>query len=171
MEQMPSKNRLISGKKIFIAVIAFFVILISFTCIMVMMTLRSGRREYTSFGTREAAIIKNDMGITIDENVTPVRLLFTHGGGDYAYQLWVQDIDSPEKFMADRFEGSYELVTDEKNVRSIEMLSYEDGGSAEGAKIYDCKLTVDGYDKFDYYYMAFYPDGKGYKAKIYGTKT
>lgn len=168
-QQMPSPNRLISGRKIFIAVIAFFVLLISFSCIMAMMTLRSAKREYTTFGKREAAIIKNDMGVTIDENVTPVRLVFTHGGADYAYQLWINDIKDPAEFMADFFDGDWELA-ESAPADLEEQLSYGENDSLEDAAIYECRFTVEDHEQFDRYYMAFYPSHGRYKAKIYGTK-
>lgn len=168
--QMPSPNRLISvRKKDVLGVAAFFGIVLLLGNVFTLMLIRSAMREYTDFGEKELSEIGKYLGITVTGDVTPVRMETWQGGGDYGYELWLEDIADPEAFLDECFEGSYTLLKDGK-AGLEEQLSYSENGTTEGATIYECSLTAKGYNKFDHYYMAFYHDGGSYKAKIYASK-
>lgn len=152
-----------------LSVAAFFAIIILLGSVFTLMLLRYAKQEFTSFGDEERTEIKKHMGITLTDEVRPVRMVSWNGGGDYDYQLWVEDIADPETFIDSCFDGSYTLL-DGVSAGLEEWLSYSENGTTEGATVYECSLTADGYNKFDEYYMAFYRDGDSWKAKIYATK-
>lgn len=170
-EHFAEAGKLVSPKKIIIVILILFVLIVGVPNAIMIMTLRQAHREYTTFGKREVEIVRGDMGIQLNNEMTPVKLTFSHGGGDYCYQLWVQDIDDPETFMKDNFAGEYEVTTLDK-VWSAETLAYDEGGDpADAEKLYSCKYILEsGASHFDYYTLAFYADGDRYKLKAVGSK-
>lgn len=133
------------------------------------MTLADSFREYTEFGSDETALIRQDMGLELSGAAEPVRLTIGHGGGDYCYQLWLEDIGDPEKFMEESFAGKMKNIG-EDGLWDKEALGYE-GKKADSAEvIYECELPADSGLSFDHYYAAFYEDGGEHSAKIFANK-
>ena len=156
-----TKKRIPTGCGCLIAYLGFAVV---FGSIVVLLVTRSMVYERTSFGNEEIEIIRKHMGITIE-------------GGDYDYQLWLEDIDDAEKFMENCFDGTYSVVED---LHSLETFGGTKGSNAyydyedrivSGAYIaYNCELP-EGYNRFDDYYIVFYKDEDSFKAKLYACKT
>ena len=175
MEQMPSKNRLISGKGIVIAVVIFFTLMICVPVFIMRWTMSQAVREYTVFGKRETEVVKSDMGITLSNQMTARKLTVSHAGGDFSFQIWIEDIEDPEKFMKESFDGTYKETELSSNDLQYAVLAYDDGGDPSAAdKVYDCEyyINVDGKDikHFDKYRFAFYKSGDTYKLKAVGSK-
>ena len=169
MTEKQKKLMLILG--ITVAAAASAALLIAVFIFSVWQTNKDAYREYTEFGSKEKAIVQDEMGITLSDDVTPERLTIGHGGGDYCYQLWVRGIDDPEEYMAESFSGSFEEA-DRDKLYSPQATDYGEGKKTDSAaKIYSCALPDEGnYAKFDYYYIAFYEDGGGYCAKVFADK-
>ncbi|WP_024857404.1 hypothetical protein [Ruminococcus albus] len=169
MNKEKVKNKVVNG--CLIAIIGWSL----FFAIMIAIGTRP--KTYTSFGDEEIEIIRKHMGITIEGSTTPVKLKETHGGGDYDYQLWLEDIDDAEKFMENCFDGTYSVVED---LHSLETFGGTKGSNAyydyedrivSGAYIaYNCELP-EGYNWFDDYHIVFYKDEDSFKAKLYACKT
>ena len=171
---MPSRNRLISGKGIVIAVMIFFTLMICGPIFIMRYVMSQAVREYTVFGKRETEIVRNDMGITLSNKMTAKKMTVSHAAGDYCFHLWIEDIEDPEKFMKDSFDGTYKEMEVE-NTLEYQPLAYEDGGDPTTAEVvYDCEYYVKMDDQevkhFDKYRMAFYKNGDTYKLKAVGSK-
>lgn len=171
-EHFAEAGKLVSPKKIIIVILVLFVLIVGVPNAIMIMTLRQAYREYTTFGKREVEIVRGDMGIQLTNQMTPVKLTFSHGGGDYCYQLWVKDIDDPDSFMKDNFVGEYEVTTADKLWWGHTDIAYDEGGDAADAeKLYSCKYVLEnGASHFDHYTLAFYADGERYKLKAVGNK-
>ena len=141
-------------------------IFVVFVGIVIVLGMRSMIRVYTSFGDEEMEIINQRMGITIKGNTTPVKLKWIRGR-DPDYELWLENIDDPEEFMENCYDGTYSVVENKSDL--IEFgekeisASYDYNGSLTAGSsyiIYNC-------DRYSEYNIVFYKDGDSFKAKVY----
>ena len=125
------------------------------------------------FGDEEIEIIREKFNLTLDGNATPVKMELSWGTGDHNYQLWLKDIDDPEEFMENCYNGSYTVIEDKSDL--IEFgekeisAQYDYNGSltAGSSYIMYTREYDDGYTPDRYYYViAFYKDGDSFKAKV-----
>ena len=140
-----------------------FVVLVG---IVIVLGMRSMIRVYTSFGDEEMEIINQRLGITIKGNTTPVKLKWIRGR-DPDYELWLENIDDPEEFMENCYDGTYSVVENKSDL--IEFgekeisASYDYNSSLTAGSsyiIYNC-------DRYSEYNIVFYKDGDSFKAKLY----
>ncbi|SEL39020.1 hypothetical protein [Ruminococcus albus] len=145
-----------------IAILGFVV----FVGIVIVLGMRSMIRVYTSFGDKEMEIINQRLGITIKGSTTPVKLKWIRGR-DPDYELWLENIDDPEEFMENCYDGTYSVVENKSDL--IEFgekeisASYDYNSSLTAGSsyiIYNC-------DRYFEYNIAFYKDGESFKAKVY----
>ncbi|SEL39071.1 hypothetical protein SAMN05216469_12510 [Ruminococcus albus] len=126
-------------------------------------------RTIRFFGDDDIEMIHKRMSITIEGNTTPVKFEETHGAGDYSYYLWLKNIDDPEEFMENCYDGTYSVVD---NVNDLKKGFGDEGrdydynndlrlGSAYIA--YNC-------DRYIEYNIVFYKDEDSYKAKLYANQ-
>ena len=139
-------------------------IFVVFVGIVIVLGMRSMIRVYTSFGDEEMEIINKYLGITIKGNTTPVKLKWIRGR-DPDYELWLENIDDPEEFMENCYDGTYSVVENVDSLRGFgnEGREYDyDNGLSYGSAyiIYNC-------DRYFEYNIAFYKDGDSFKAKVY----
>ncbi|WP_295153299.1 hypothetical protein [uncultured Ruminococcus sp.] len=162
------KKRMNTALGCLLAYLGFMV----FVGIVIVLGMRSMIREHTSFGDEETEIIKKQMGITLDESITPVKLKEVRGR-DPDYSLWLKDIDDPESFMENCFEGTYSVFTDISYLKGFggtdTNYDYDEDLKVDNAYIvYSCELKNDrGYNRYEDYYMVFYKDEDSFKAKIF----
>jgi len=161
-----TKKRIPTGCGCLIAYLGFAVV---FGSIVVLLVTRSMVYERTSFGNEEMEIINQHLGITIKGSTTPVKLRVIRGQ-DPTYYLWLENIDDPEKFMDNCFEGTYSVYTDIWYLKGIggtdDYYDYDDDLKVDDAYIvYSCELKND--DTYEGYHIAFYKDENSYKAKLY----
>ena len=110
--------------------------------------------------------------ITIDDSVTPVKMKLDAGPGGHHDELWLKDIDDPEKFMENCYDGSYAVIEDKSDLQEFgggfpyeynydDRLLFEDSYIAY-TRAYDDGSKPSRYD----YIIAFYKDGDSFKAKV-----
>ena len=164
MNKEKVKNKVVNG--CLIAIIGwslFFAVMLAISVLP---------KTHTSFGDKEIEIIRKHMGITIDGNSTPVKLKETHGGGDSFYELWLEDIDDPEKFMENCYDGSYAVIEDKNDLQEFGggfpyEYNYDDRLLFEDSYIVYTHAYDDGSKPSRYdYIIAFYKDGDSFKAKV-----
>ncbi|SFB85598.1 hypothetical protein SAMN02910406_00670 [Ruminococcus albus] len=123
-------------------------------------------KTYTSFGDEEMEIINQRLGITIKGSTTPVKLKWIRGR-DPDYELWLENIDDPEEFMENCYNGTYFVVENKSNLiefgeKKISSLYDYNSSLTAGSSyiIYNC-------DRYSEYNVVFYKDGDSFKAKVY----
>ncbi|SEL39044.1 hypothetical protein [Ruminococcus albus] len=130
-------------------------------------------RIFYSFGEKEKEIIRDEFNITLDESATPEKMKLSWGHGDHCYELWLKDIDDPEEFMENCYNGSYAVIENKSDLiefgeESISAL-YDYNGSlvADSSYIMYTSEYYAGYNPYYYgYVIAFYKDGDSFKAKV-----
>jgi hypothetical protein len=132
------------------------------------------RNHYFIFlSEKDKDTIHRMFNITIDDSVTPVKMKLIGGPGGHRYELWLKDIDDPEKFMENCYDGSYAVIEDKNSLiefgeKSISAL-YDYNGSlvADSSYIMYTREYDDGYKPDRYsFVIAFYKDGDSFKAKV-----
>lgn len=131
------------------------------------------RNHYFIFLSEEDKdTIHRMFNITIDDSVTPVKMKLDAGPGGHHDELWLKDIDDPEKFMENCYDGSYAVIEDKSDLQEL-------GGGFPYEYNYDDRLIFgDSYiaytrayddgskpSRYDYI-IAFYKDGDSFKAKV-----
>ncbi len=156
-------------KKVKGCLIAFLIAILIYVAlkyIIAILIMRSMIRVYTSFGDEEMEIINHRLGITIKGNTTPVKLKEVRGR-DPDYELWLENIDDPEEFMENCYDGTYSVVENKSDLIEFGAetisASYDYNSSLTAGSsyiIYNC-------DRYFEYNIAFYKDGDSFKAKIF----
>lgn len=152
-----------------IVIIVFIIVYISIPLLIIL----SHYRIYYSFGNEEKEIIRKEFNITIDENATPVKMKLLWGHGDHTFELWLKDIDDPERFMENCFNGHYTVIEDKNDLIEFgaetisSLYDYNNSLTAGSSYIMYTREYEDGYTPDRYYYViAFYKDGDSFKAKV-----
>ena len=130
-------------------------------------------RVYHSFGDEEKDTIHRMFNITIDDSVTPVKMKLGRGPGGHHDELWLKDIDDPEKFMENCYDGPYTVIEDKRDLIEFgaetisSLYDYNNSLTAGRSYIMYTREYEDGYTPDRYYYViAFYKDGDSFKAKV-----
>ncbi|MCR5022271.1 hypothetical protein [Ruminococcus sp.] len=144
-----------------------------FIFIIISIIISTRPKTYKSFGDEEIEIIREKFDITIDDSTTPIRMELSNFHGDHTYELWLENINDPESFMENCYNGSYTVIENksdlielgEKEIRAI----YDYNGSlvAGSSYIMYTRAYDDGYTPKRYnYVIVFYKDGDSFKAKV-----